>query len=193
MPQTSLSVHAQNLIPGSHPLNSLNLGSHLCLPAQSNLGYQEVSIQNSASFGSLGQNSFNPKHQVPQNSYVNGQQFPYPNQSQQSQNNFPIYHGYEAKDYNPWKESQPPVTWWNSNGGPMVQGLNKELPLLSGTESFHSQNSQHVNNIPLTPGGNNYSQGRLYSGRNNYEDMRQFDVRLLIFSFIIINTKSKKL
>lgn len=158
-------------------------------------------------FAQLQQQQQQQQKQISPTTYGNGQQqqpqFTFPNQTQslnktqqqQSVNSYPIFHGYDTKDYNPWKDPQPPqppVTWWGSNNiaaGQMMQQqqtLGKDMPLIGGTDAFQnwanssSPSNQRLNNVPLTPGNNypqNPLQGRVYSGRNNFEDIRPFDVR----------------
>lgn len=154
-----------------------------------------------ANFGlnNFGQLQPQQQKQISSSSYGNGQQqqFNFTNQTnmgktqqQLPMNNYPMFQGYETKDYNPWKDqqpSQPPVAWWGNNSMAsqilQQQGNVKDIPM--NTDAFqnwaNSSNSagQRLNNIPMQPGNNyqqNPHQGRLYNGRNNFEEMRNFDV-----------------
>lgn len=131
--------------------------------------------------------------------YGNGQQqqFSFSNQTnigktqqQMPMNNYPVFQGYETKDYNPWKDQQapqPPVNWWGNNSMASQilpqQGTVKDISM--NTDAFqnwaNSSNSagQRLSNMPVQP-GNNYQQNphqtRLFNGRNNFEESRSFDV-----------------
>ncbi|XP_058791752.1 nonsense-mediated mRNA decay factor SMG7-like [Phymastichus coffea] len=218
MQPNPLSMLPQNMLP--RPLNGLNLQNPMNIPTSSLANYpssmSDVTISSTATTGmqqqqpqlnfagaNFGQATFPQQAQLSTSTFGSGQQqqFNFPNQSgmnknQQSVNNYPMFHGYDGKDYNPWKDPQapqPPVNWWASNNMPggqqMIpqQGLAKDISGMTGKDIFQnwaaaatsSITNQRMNNVPLSP-GNNYNQNpmqpRLYPGRNNFEDMRAFDM-----------------
>ncbi|XP_014204668.1 protein SMG7 [Copidosoma floridanum] len=210
-PQQNLLANAHR------PVNGLNLQNHMAMPSGAYpTSMTETTISNAAptnirqlnfTGANFGQNNFaqlqQPQKQISPTAYSAGQQAqfnfpaqtnlnqknqpPPPQQQQPAVNNYPMFHGYEAKDYNPWKESQPPVNWWGANnlvatGQLLQQQLGKDHPIVNNTDAFQNwsnstaQAGQHMNTVPLTPGNNYQMQGRMYSGRNNFDDMRPFDM-----------------
>ncbi|XP_001605792.1 protein SMG7 [Nasonia vitripennis] len=215
-PVNGLSLQNHMNLPAVASLASAYQNS---LPDSAISSTAAASIQQQLGFAgaNFGQNNFaqlqQQQNQISPTTYGNGQpqqpQFTFPNQTQglnktqqqQSANSYPIFHGYDTKDYNPWKDPQPPqppVTWWGSNNiaaGQMMQqqqqqqqqqqALGKDMPMIGGTDAFQnwanssSPSNQRLNNVPLTPGNNypqNSLQGRVYGGRNNFEDIRSFDM-----------------
>ena len=142
----------------------------------------------------FGQNSLNqmPQKNVASAAYAkNPGQFPLPNQAsltkgQQGINSYPLFHGYESQDFNPWKEPQPPqppFAWWGTPGQPqMMHG--KESASTDAFQNWANSPSpgNMIGRVPLTP-GNNYTQnpfhGRQYNARNSLEEARSFDVSSL--------------
>lgn len=221
--QNAMGMHPQNLLSSAHrPINGLSLQNHMGIPTVSAAAYQNSlpetaianatvpNIQQQLNFvgGNFGQSNFGqlqPQQQKQiSSSYGNGQQqFNFTNQTnlgktqqQLSMNNYPMFQGYETKDYNPWKDQQPPqppVTWWGSNSMAsqilQQQGNVKDIPM--NTDAFQNWANSSTpagprqSNLPMQT-GNSYQQtphqARVYNGRNNFEEMRNFDVSFFVFN-----------
>lgn len=148
-------------------------------------------VQNINYNPNFGQNAFNQMYQkqISPAAYTKATgQFTFPTQAstsknQQSSNNYQRYCGYENKDFNLWKDNQPPqppVTWWgNTAASPQIQGKDMQHDVFQNWPTSPPASGTMFNTVPLTP-GNNYHQnpmlGRQPYARNNFDEVRSYEV-----------------
>lgn len=187
-----------NGVQGSQNLSNYqkNFPQNLPIPNISNASMNPGSLPNvqninyNPNYG--GQNNFNQMYQKQMSPAAFNKaagQFNFPNppstsKGQQSSNNYQRY--YDNKDFNLWKDNQPPqppVTWWGNNGASSIQGKDMQGDMFQNWPTSPPGTGNMFGQVPLTP-GNNYHQnsmlGRQPYARNNFDDVRSYEVSNLM-------------
>ncbi|XP_043475268.1 protein SMG7-like [Leptopilina heterotoma] len=173
---TNLTGYQKNLQPGivapPTPLNSEH--GNLQMNFNSNYGQQSNFNQMSSNFAAKNQGQFS--QMPPQTTGLN---------KGQAINNYAMFHGYENKDFNPWKQEpqappQPPITWWGNSGqGQMLPGKESTSNEVFSNWTNAPNSGNMIGRVPINS-GNNYSQnsfhGRHYNPRSGPEDARSFEM-----------------
>ncbi|XP_012253866.2 nonsense-mediated mRNA decay factor SMG7-like [Athalia rosae] len=147
-------------------------------------------VQNINYNPNFGQNSYNQMYQkqISPTTYTKSTgQFKFPNQAstskgQQASNNYQRFPSYENKDFNLWKDNQPPqppIAWWGNAGASQIQTKEMQGDVFQNWPTSPPGSGNMFNTVPLTP-GNNYHQnpmlGRPPYNRNSFEEVRSYEV-----------------
>ncbi|XP_046591118.1 protein SMG7 isoform X1 [Neodiprion lecontei] len=168
---------------------------NVTLPSIPNATINPTNLSNVQSINynpNFGQNAFNQMYQKQMSpaAYTKATgQFTFPTQAttskgQQSSNNYQRFSSYENKDFNLWKDNQPPqppVTWWGNTRASQIPCKDMTGDVFQNWPTASPPGSANIfPTVPLTP-GNNYHQnpmlGRQPYSRNSFDEARSYEVR----------------